>query len=225
LIAGVALIQRGPEFAYLEDMAARPLTMPDGRILFVQQHEITIEEWNRCAGDGACHLTLRPRADQDPARTPATGISYVDAQEYLGWINSVSGYDFRLPTADEWGVMAAEVLPDKPDPIFTDPSLTWASSYLIEGVPPRALMPVGSFSTSPEGVVDLDGSVWEWTSTCYDGASADRAPDRCPAFIVGGEHMAAMSFLIRDPARGGCAVGSPPAHLGLRLVSDDVIVM
>lgn len=34
------------------------------------------------------------------------------------------------------------------------------------------------------------------------------------------EHIAAMSFLERDPARGGCAVGVPPAHLKMRLVTD-----
>lgn len=44
--------------------------------------------------------------------------------------------------------------------------------------------------------------------------------DRCPAMFVGREHVAAMSFLVRDPARGGCAVRSAPAHLGMRLVSD-----
>lgn len=44
------------------------------------------------------------------------------------------------------------------------------------------------------------------------------ASDRCPAFCVMGAHEAVMSSVIRDPARGGCAVGSPPAQLGMRLV-------
>ena len=29
----------------------------------------------------------------------------------------------------------------RPDPIFTDPALTWASAYLTEGSVPRALKP------------------------------------------------------------------------------------
>lgn len=103
------------------------------------------------------------------------------------------------------------------------PSLTWASSYLIEGRAPRALKPQGSFSASPEGVVDLDGSVWEWTMECYDGPDGGTSPDRCPAFFVGGEHLAAMSYLVRDPACGGCAVGTLPAHLGMRLISDKAV--
>ncbi|SFR50068.1 formylglycine-generating enzyme family protein [Litoreibacter janthinus] len=218
--AGVALMQRGPDLTDLPVMAAAPIILPDGSALYVQRHEVTVAEWNKCVAQGACALKLRTRADQDPALTPATGLSYVDVQQYVKWINEVSGRSYRLPTAKEWNQMAQSVLPKVQDPIFTDPSLTWASAYLTEGLAPRALKPQGSFSTSPEGVVDLDGSVWEWTQECYAGVEDGIASDRCPAFFVGGEHVAAMSYLIRDPARGGCAVGTPPAHLGMRLVSD-----
>lgn len=222
-IAWVALSQRGPDPVYLPVMAERAVILPDGRSVYVQKHEVTVSEWNRCADEGRCELTLRARPDQDSAKTPATGLSYIDVQQYVAWINKRSRHHFRLPTAEEWNSMAAAVLPEKPDPIFTDPSLTWASSYLVEGLAPRALKPQGSFSASPEGVVDLDGSVWEWTMECYDGLDGGTAPDRCPAFFVGGEHLAAMSYLVRDPARGGCAVGTPPAHLGMRLISDKAV--
>lgn len=219
LVGGV-LWQRAPDPTFVPVMSDRPVILPDGSAMYVQRHEVTVAEWNMCHADNTCSIALRARPDQDPAITPATGLSYVDVQEYLSWVNEVSGQTFRLPTAIEWDHMAASVLPDAPDPIFTDPSLTWASTYLIEGIAPRALKPQGSFSTSPEGIVDLDGSVWEWTQECYAGASEGVDPARCPAFIVGGEHLAAMSYLIRDPARGGCAVGTPPAHLGMRLVAD-----
>lgn len=222
-ITWVALSQRGPNPSYLPEMAAQAVVMPEGRAVYVQKYEVTVAEWNRCADEGGCDFVLRSRPDQDAARTPATGLSFVDVQQYVTWINKQSRHDFRLPTAQEWEFMAAPVLPEKPDPLFTDPSLTWASSYLIEGLAPRALKPQGSFSISPEGIADLDGSVWEWTMECYDGLESGTALDRCPAFFVGGEHLAAMSFLVRDPARGGCAVGTPPAHLGMRLVSDDAI--
>ncbi|MDG1130885.1 MAG: SUMF1/EgtB/PvdO family nonheme iron enzyme [Paracoccaceae bacterium] len=219
-MAGAMLFKRGPDAAFLPEMAKTPVVLPDGRAFFAQRHEVTIAEWNRCASDGACELTLRARPDQKGAVTPATGLSYIDVQQYLGWITKKARHDFRLPTAEEWTAMAAPVLPHTPDPLFTDPSLSWASSYLMEGLAPRALKPQGSFSTSPEGIVDLDGSVWEWTMECYDGAANGTPPDRCPAFFVGGEHLAVMPFLVRDPARGGCAVGSPPAHLGMRLITD-----
>jgi len=221
--AGTMFLQRGSDSAFLPDMVAMSVEMPDGRTFYAQRHEVTIAEWNQCASAGVCKQTLRARPDQEESKTPATGLSYIDVQQYIGWISEKTMHDFRLPTAEEWNTMAKAVLPDEPDPLFTDPSLTWASSYLIEGLAPRVLKPQGSFSTSPEGIVDLDGSVWEWTMECYDGIASGTDPARCPAFFVGGEHLAAMSYLVRDPARGGCAVGAPPAHLGMRLVSDDPV--
>ena len=222
---GTALLRRGPGPAVrpLPEMAQRPVVLPEGRALHVQRNEVTVAEWNACHSDGGCTMELRVRAGFDPAVTPATGLSYLDVTEYLNWINAATDHDFRLPTASEWKFMAQSVLPEEPAPIFTDPSLTWASAYLTEGLAPRALKPQGSFSTSPEGISDLDGSVWEWTQECYAGAEDGVDPARCPAFFVGGEHVAAMSYLVRDPARGGCAVGAPPAHLGMRLVSDEPI--
>ena len=220
-ITGAVLLQRGPDLSVMPEMAAGAVSMPDGRVFYAQRHEVTISQWNKCAADKGCDLTLRARPGQNPDITPATGLNYPDARQYVRWINKTTQHAFRLPTAEEWRVMAEAVLPDKPDPIFTDPALRWASAYMVEGLTPRALKPQGSFSTSPEGIVDLDGSVWEWTMQCYAGAEKGIDPDRCPAFFVGGEHMAVIPYPVRDPARGGCAVGAPPPHLGMRLVSDD----
>lgn len=225
VLLGAALLSQAPEPIKhpQPEMAQHPVMLPDGRAMYVQRNEVTVAEWNACHVDGGCALELRVRAGLDPAVTPATGLSYMDVTEYLDWINAAKGRNFRLPSIDEWSYMAQSVLPEEPDPIFTDPSLTWASAYLTEGLAPRALKPQGSFSTTPEGISDLDGSVWEWTQECYAGVEDGVDPARCPAFFVGGEHISAMSYLIRDPARGGCAVGSPPAHLGMRLVSDDPV--
>lgn len=221
-LAGAAQNLRGPDPADLFEMAEHPVLMPDRTPLYVQKYEVSIAEWNRCHDAGACTLGLRAPGNHTEADMPATGLSYPDVSEYLQWVNQRADVTFRLPTLSEWEYMAAQVLPDAPDPIFTDPELTWASAYLVAPQTKRTLRPRGSFAVTSEGIVDLDGSVWEWTMDCSAGASEGQiTPDRCPAFFVGGEHVAAMSFLVRDPARGGCAVGTPPAHLGMRLVSDE----
>lgn len=217
VIMGAALALRGPDLTFAPEMAPLSVELPDGRALFVQRYEVTVGEWNACFENGGCSLALRAGPDQDPMTVPATGLNYIDVQEYVRWISAETRHDWRLPTSQEWAFMAEPVLPEEPDPIFTDPELTWASSYLIEGLASRTLKPQGSFATSPQGIADLNGSVWEWTDSCYSG-TADLG--RCPAFYVGGEHVAAIPFLVRDPARGGCAVGTPPAHLGMRLVTD-----
>lgn len=221
LIGGLLGFQRAPDPAPMPVMAENPVVLPEGKQLFVQKYEVTIAEWNTCHAAGACTLSLRAPSGKSDLTTPATGLSFVDVGEYLAWINNTSRHAFRLPTLGEWEFMAAEVLPEEPDPIFTAPELTWASAYLTTPQTKRTLRPQGAFKTTSQGIVDLDGSVWEWTSECYAGSvEGTISPDRCPAFFVGGEHIAAISFLERDPARGGCAVGAPPAHLGMRLVTE-----
>ncbi|MFA8386295.1 MAG: formylglycine-generating enzyme family protein [Pelagibaca sp.] len=125
-------------------------------------------------GQGFC-LSFASAKTSDP-QMPGWPTHPVDVQEYLRWINTASGHIFRLPTAIEWEQMAASVLPEEPDPLFADPSLTCASRCLTEGLTPRALRPQGSFSTSLEGIADLDGSVWEWTQECYAGVSEGLDP-------------------------------------------------
>jgi hypothetical protein len=38
--------------------------------------------------------------------------------------------------------------------------------------------------------------------------------------VVEGEHRTYVTDFIRDARAGGCAVGKPPAHLGVRLVRE-----
>lgn len=220
LAGGAAYSMRGPDLRYLPDMADRPVTMPGGSRLYVQKYEVTVAEWNRCHAEGGCEEPRRAPPGMPAQRTPVTNVSHLDIGQYLRWINKRSRHAFRLPTRAEWEYMASDVMPEEPDPIFTDRELRWASAYLIDGVAPRKLKLQGSFSESREGVADLDGSVWEWTGDCYAGDSGIVPEHMCPAYWVGGEHIAAVPFVERDPARGGCAVGAPPAHLGFRLVTD-----
>lgn len=195
------------------------VTLGDDKVLFVGRTEITVAEWTACHADGGC--TLDVRAPGEGKDYPATGISFVDAQEYIIWINARSGPQYRLPTKTEWYALADEVLPETPDPIFTAPELRWASAYLIDAPNvDRALHATGDFSTTSTGLHDLDGNVWEWTQDCYDGDSARFSTSSCPAFIMGGLHESVMFYLVRDPANGGCASGQPPAHLGFRLVTE-----
>jgi formylglycine-generating enzyme required for sulfatase activity len=187
------------------------------RSLFVARHEVSYAAWQACHAAGACSY-LPPAAFQgDASRYPITGINALDAEAFIAWANRAAGASYRLPTPEEWRVLALKVLPEKPPPLFTDPRLAWAASYNAERRVPAKLRPRGSFKLSPDGIADLDGNVWEWTSGCANPAFAH---DTCPAFIAMGEHEAVVPIFVRDPASGGCATGIPPANLGLRLVSD-----
>ena len=225
LLAGAALIllqisSCGRQSASLPVMAEHPIRH-SGSEFYVQKFEVTVAEWNACHEAGGCALKLRTPAEMAAEQTPATGLSHEDVEEYVDWISRSTGHEFRLPTVAEWKAMAAPILSDAPDPTFTDASLRWASTYRTENNAPRELRPRGSFSQTSEGIADLDGSVWEWTQDCYGGPAGGNvdAAD-CISYWAAGEHAAALFSKVRDPARGGCAVGTPPAHLGMRLVTD-----
>lgn len=204
--AGVASLGLAPADIDLPAFAAEPLNGRTGKV-YVARHEVTIADWNRCADAGACALELDARAGLDPEMTPATGISWLDAQEYLAWITEETDHPLRLPTRAEWKAMAAPRQAKKRKPASTRSDRTSTAT----------LRATGAFTNRRTGIADLKGPVWEWTSDCYYD---DMADDRCPAFWASGQHEAVITVFTRDPANGGCQVGDPPAYMGLRLVSD-----
>lgn len=194
----------------------REIAMPGGDALLIAVHEVTHDEWIQCADDGGCSFQPEPDAALDGKRYPVTGVNALDVAEYIAWINKRSGLVYRLPTSGEWKVAAAELPQPQYQKLFTDPRLDWAADY---GAMPRVSgkrRESGAFGAFKNGVADMTGNVWEWTSSCVVKADVGR----CPAYLVEGLHEAKLSALIREPAQGGCTTGTPPPHVGFRLVRE-----
>lgn len=217
-LSGLALAALlGPDHGALPDMGLRPVAMAGETSLLVATQEVTRRQWQACVTAGACPALHEDAVTAGPDY-PVTGVNYLDVEAYLGWINQRGDHHYRLPTAEEWNVIA-EAMPRKPyKKLFDDPRLAWAANYGTMQKVSAVLRPSGSFGALPNGVADLGGNVWEWTATCTQAGVAD---DRCPAYMVEGLHETALSVFVRDPANGGCAVGAPPANVGFRLVADE----
>jgi formylglycine-generating enzyme required for sulfatase activity len=197
----------------------------------VMKYQVSRLDYDRCIEAGACD-PADPISSENH-RVPVTGVNYHDAEAYAAWYSRVTGQRWRLPTAAEWAYFAGErfggdVFSGSDDP--ENPAKSWIRRYREEAERKRKPDPEpkiqGHYGANSNGVFDLAGNVWEWTSTCYvratlaaDGSVA-RTIDNCGVHVVEGRHRAYMSNFIRDGKSGGCAVGTPPENLGFRLVRE-----
>ncbi len=109
------------------------------------------------------------------ANDPVCYLNVHHAAAFCGWLSRVTGRTVRLPTDAEWSLAAMG-----PGLARTYP---WGDAWDPEcaniggdadGFPAAA--PVGSFprGCTPDGLFDMAGNIWEWTSTPTDGDAARR---------------------------------------------------
>jgi formylglycine-generating enzyme required for sulfatase activity len=161
----------------------------------------------------------------DEAYHPVAGISKIDAEAYIQWLNRESRNTFRLPTEAEWE-RAARGTDGRIFPWGNtfDP---WRCNTLESGK--QGTMPVGSYSPggdSPCGASDMVGNVWEWTSTCFGpypyqeanqvDCQPGKKPERIHYVVRGGAWYYSRKFA-RCTAREGMQADFLSASLGFRL--------
>jgi formylglycine-generating enzyme required for sulfatase activity len=196
--------------------------------LFIMQHQVSSVDYRRCVEDGACRAL--DRGVVIAIDRPAVQVSWHDADSYAGWLSRKTGETWRLPTDEEWAFAAGSLFRDDGVAVDdNDPSKRWIARYEREAdrAPSDAgTRPFGSFGVNQNGLLDIGGNVWEWTSTCFvrtvlddAGAAVSKSPN-CGVRIVEGQHRAYVTDFIRDAKAGGCAVGVPPDNLGFRLVRE-----
>ena len=159
--------------------------------------EVTWDQWEACVRDRWCdgiavENSLRTLENGQPntnfkdwgrGTRPVIGVSWFDAQMFVGWLNWKTGEDdaYRLPSEAEWEY-AARAGTTTPYP--------WGNkldhNYGNFGIPGPGLggktegrdiwadetAPVASFPANAFGLYDTHGNVFEWVEDCFE---VDRA--------------------------------------------------
>jgi formylglycine-generating enzyme required for sulfatase activity len=212
--------------------AGRPVEAPLRRLAFakplaIMAHQVSSADYQTCVDDGACHAFSRSVAVA--IDRPAVQVSWHDAEAYAVWLSRKTGESYRLPTDEEWAHAAGSKFADDGLPVDdADPAGRWLAKYDRESArdTETGTRAFGAFGVNENGLSDLGGNVWEWTSTCFvrrqldqDGKAVKENPN-CGVRVAEGAHRAYVTDFIRDARAGGCAAGVPPTNLGFRLVRE-----
>jgi formylglycine-generating enzyme required for sulfatase activity len=197
------------------------------RPLLIMRQQVTAAEYQRCVMAAAC------AGSEDAAApdTPVVKVSWRDATAYAAWLSRTTKMAFRLPTDREWAYAAGSRLEDDALPEsaeLADPGRRLLARYDQEWDRAAGLakvpQPTGTYGANEHGLIDVAGNVWEWTDSCFVRTRLDRAGNvasdvvNCGVRLVEGRHRAYVPDFIRDARAGGCSAGTPPSHLGFRLV-------
>ena len=193
-------------------------------------YEVTFAEWDACVSAGGCR-GYRPDRGKGRGRRPVTNVSWADAQQYVSWLRSHTGAQYRLLSEAEWEYVARA---GTTTPFHTgrtisaelanyDGRRTYAGG--ASGVYRAQTVPVGSFRPNRFGVHDVHGNVREWVEDCWhgshDGAPSDgstRGGAQCSWRVVRGGAWYDAPRLLRSAYRTWNFAGNRSSSLsGLRV--------
>lgn len=146
------------------------------------KYEVTFTQWDECVKQKGCQHKpddIWGRGDQ-----PVINVSWIDAQEYVGWLSEKTGKKYRLPTEAEWEY-AARAGTKTPffagNCIFTyqanyNGNYGWdAVSCPKTGNYRGKTMSVVSFAKNDFGLSNMYGNVSEWVRDLYHN-NYDKTP-------------------------------------------------
>ena len=130
---------------------------------YLGQTEVTQQLWKAVMG-------YNPSKKKCPKK-PVTNVSYIEIQEFITILDSLTGMKFRLPSEEEWEFAARGGNASK-GYVYSgnneSKKVAWHNGNT------RRLRKCGKKQPNELGLRDMSGNVWEWCSTKYHYYDAER---------------------------------------------------
>ncbi len=205
------------------------VTIPDS--FAVSKFEITFNEWDTCVDGGGCWGRKPNDWGFGRGNRPVINVAWYEANEYVKWLSSKTGYLYRLLSEAEWEYVARAGTTTAfyfGSTISTDQA-NYNGNYVYEngqeGLWRYKTVPVESFPPNSFGVHNMHGNVWEWVEDCWhnwyyrapEDGSAWTLPGYCEDRVIRGGAWINEPKFLRSAFRGRASSGEISAAIGFRI--------
>ncbi len=102
----------------------------------ISQLPVSFKQWDSCYADGFC--TYQPDDEgKGRGQNPVININYLDSQQFVNWLKSLSGQNYQLPSEAQWEFAASSTIQENPyklmnptNPITEIIADCWHPNYL-----------------------------------------------------------------------------------------------
>ena len=206
------------------DSRCQPVEMPVHQVTIgapfaLSVHEVTFEDYDR--------FTYPNEVDDrgwGRGRRPVINVSWNDAQDYVAWLSSQTGAEYRLPSEAEWEYAARA---------GTTTQYSWGNEIGVNRAncydcgsqwDDRQTAPAGSFRPNGFGLYDMHGNVYEWVEDCvnvrYQGAPSDGSAwlqGNCSVRVYRGGAWGVLPRILRAACRYGLSTDYRYFNVGFRV--------
>ena len=186
----------------------------------VGKYEVTFSEWDACVAAGGCGGYQSYDEGWGRGNRPVISVSWEDSNEYVRWLSSETGEQYRLLSESEWEYVARAGTTG-PFHFGSTISTDQANYDWHHG----QTLPVGSFPSNNFGLHDMHGNVWEWVEDCwhsdYSGAPTDGSAwtsgNDCDHRVLRGGSWYNSPWNLRAADRSWIGIGYRSFVFGIRV--------
>ena len=188
----------------------------------VSKYEVTSSEWETCIWAGDCPVIYEEVWGKDYSKVPVINVNWREAEQYVKWLTTVTGKQYRLLTNAEYEYVARA---------GTTTAYPWGDDIKLNGQAMancngcgskwdnQQTAPVGSFSPNKFGLYDMVGNVWEWVEDCtrLDWEIRGDGTPTCTTYAIRGSSWDDTPDTIRSTARNELDWSVRRNNLGFRV--------